>query len=143
MTTSSPSSTIAGPSAEDQAGIAALPQRIVAAWAEHDADAFASVFTEDGSMILPGVHQKGRDAIRSFMSAAFAGPFKGTRVTGQPIDLRFLGAEAGILITQGGVLSPGETEVSDARAIRASWVVVKQDGEWRLAAYQNSPRDAA
>ncbi|WP_335936520.1 SgcJ/EcaC family oxidoreductase [Streptomyces sp. PTD5-9] len=129
--------------AEDKAAVAALPQRIVAAWAAHDADAFADVFTPDGTMILPGHFQQGRDAIRTFMTNAFAGPFKGTRVTGTPVDIRFADAESGILITRGGILAPGETEPSPERAVHASWVVVKRDGRWLLAAYQNSPRHAA
>ncbi|MGR6975157.1 SgcJ/EcaC family oxidoreductase [Streptomyces cynarae] len=128
---------------EDKAAIAALPQRIVEAWAAHDADAFADVFTPDGSMIIPGVFQKGRDAIRAFMAQAFEGPFKGTRVTGTPVDLRFANSESGILITQGGILAPGESEPSAERAVNASWVVVKREGQWFLAAYQNSPRHAA
>ena len=128
------------PSAGDQAAVAHIPQRIIAAWAAHDADAFADVFTENGTMILPGLFRKGKDEIRAFMAGAFAGPYNGTRVTGQPISIEFFSAEAGVLITQGGVMHGSETEVSDERAIRASWVVVKEDGQWKLAAYQNSPR---
>ncbi|MEV7008618.1 SgcJ/EcaC family oxidoreductase [Streptosporangium sp. NPDC051022] len=143
MTVNSPSSTAAPLSDADKAAVAALPQRVIAAWADHDADAFAQIFTEDGTMILPGLYCKGREEIRAFMASAFEGRFKGTQVTGRPIDVRFLNGEAGVVITQGGVLAPGETEVADERAIRASWAVVKQDGQWYLASYQNSPALAA
>jgi uncharacterized protein (TIGR02246 family) len=136
--------TFVGPTPADQAAVWAIPQRIVAAWAENDADAFADVFADDGTMILPGLYRNGRESIRAFMAEAFAGPYKGTRVTGQPINIKFLGREAVLLITMGGVLAPGESEVSNSRAIRASWLVAKQpDGQWRLAAYQNCPRDGA
>jgi len=64
-------------------------------------------------------------------------------VTGTPIGLAVLGPAAAVLFTEGGVLLPGETEVSADRAIRASWTVVQRDGQWQLAAYQNGPRDAA
>ncbi len=139
-TTSEPT---AAPSDADLAAIAAVPARIVAAWAAHDADAFAEVFTEDGTMILPGMYQKGRDDIRAVMTAGFAGPYQGTQVTGQPIEIKLLAPGAAALITEGGVIAAGETEVSDAAAIRASWIVVDRDGQWQLAVYQNCPRDPA
>jgi uncharacterized protein (TIGR02246 family) len=133
------STTSSGASASDQAAAAAVPQRIVAAWASYDAEAFASVFTEDGTMILPGQYRKGHDEIRSFMAAAFAGPYQGTQVTGEPIDVRFLGADSAVVITQGGVLARGETEVPADRAVRAMWVLSKRGGQWQLAAYVNTP----
>lgn len=126
------------PSDADQAAVAAIPGRIVAAWAAHDAEAFASVFTKDGSMILPGSYQKGRDDIRDFMAAGFSGPYKGTQVTGEPFDVRVLADGVCLLLSVGGVLAAGETELPPERVVRASWLVVKQDGEWLLAAYQNS-----
>ncbi|MET7427261.1 SgcJ/EcaC family oxidoreductase [Dactylosporangium sp. NPDC005555] len=136
-------STPSAMSSTDQAEITAVSARMVAAWAEHDADAFADLFTQDGTMILPGVYQKGRDQIREFMATAYAGPYKGTRVTGSPIDVKVLAEGAVALLTTGGVLAPGETELSDRAAIRASWILVKRESRWQLAVYQNCPRDRA
>ncbi|EDY47189.1 SgcJ/EcaC family oxidoreductase [Streptomyces clavuligerus] len=129
----------AGPSDADKKAVVSLPGKIVAAWAAHDDQAFAKVFTPDGTMILPGVFKKGQEEIGAFMAEGFAGPFKGTRVTGEPLDVRFLSATSALLITRGGVLLEGEEEVAAERAIRATWTAVKDQGRWRLAAYQNTP----
>lgn len=117
----------------------AVPGRIVAAWAANDADAFAAAFAEDGTMILPGdVYLKGRDAIRSFMAAGYAGPYKGSTVTGEPLDARVLSATSAVVITQGGVLKAGDAAVTPEEEIRATWVLGKYEGEWLISAYHNS-----
>ncbi|MBY8852232.1 SgcJ/EcaC family oxidoreductase [Saccharothrix longispora] len=123
----------------DNAAIAALTQKVVAAWAYADAESFASVFTDDGTMILPGVFCASRDEVRTYMAEAFAGRYKGTQVIGKPISIRAVGPDVAILLSKGGILQPGETEMSEAGAIRASWLVVRREGQWRLFAYQNSP----
>ncbi|MFC4068996.1 SgcJ/EcaC family oxidoreductase [Actinoplanes subglobosus] len=131
------------PEAGEQAELAAVSRRMVEAWAAHDADAFADLFAEDGTLILPGVYQTGKAAIREFMAAAYAGPYRGTTVTGRPIAVKPLAPGAVAVLTEGGVLPPGATELPDASAIRASWILVKRDGRWVLAVYQNCPRDGA
>jgi uncharacterized protein (TIGR02246 family) len=141
MSTDSPRVAVPAVSGAEQAEIAAVPGRMVAAWAAHDADAFADLFTEDGTLILPGVYKKGRAEIREFMSAGYAGPYRGTRVTGTPIDLKPLAEGAVALLTAGGVIASGETELADRDAVRASWILVRRDGRWQLAVYQNCPRD--
>jgi uncharacterized protein (TIGR02246 family) len=114
---------------------------MVKAWAAHDATAFSELFTEDGTLILPGIYKRTREEIRAFMEAGYAGPYKGTRVVGSPLEIKPLGKGAVALLTEGGVLAPGETELSTKEAIRASWILVKRDGSWQLAVYQNCPRD--
>ncbi|GAA0547018.1 MULTISPECIES: SgcJ/EcaC family oxidoreductase [Actinomadura] len=119
-----------------------VPLRLVAAWARNDAQGVADAFTEDGVLILPGdVYKRGREEINAFMAAAYAGPFKGTGVTGRPVDVRFVGDDVALLRTHGGILAPGQTEIAPELAVRSTWVVVKKDdGQWYLASYQNSPR---
>jgi uncharacterized protein (TIGR02246 family) len=127
------------PADADKAAIAAVTQKLGAAWAKHDADAFAEQFTDDATMILAGVHRSGRQEIRDYMAEAFRGRFAGTRVTGKPISVRALGDDVAILLTVGGVLEPGDTEPRPQRAIHASWLVVRDGSRWLLAAYQNTP----
>jgi uncharacterized protein (TIGR02246 family) len=143
MTTSTSEPGTARLSDTDKAEITAVPARMVAAWAAHDAAAFAGLFTDDGTLILPGVYQKGREKIREFMTAQYTGPYQGTTVTGAPLDLKPLGSDAVALLTTGGVIAAGETELSATEAIRASWILVRRDGRWQLAVYQNCPRDPA
>jgi uncharacterized protein (TIGR02246 family) len=126
----------------DAGAIAALTQKVSSSWAKGDADTFASVFADDGTMILAGVYCQGRDEVRDFMAKAFDGPYRGTQVTGTPISIRKLAPDVAILLSDGGVIEAGATEVSEDSQIRASWLAVRQDdGEWRLAAYQNTPRN--
>jgi len=126
----------------DKAAIASLTQRVVAAWGQQDAVSFADVFTDDGIMVLPGLYKNGRSAIRDYMVASFNDAYKGTQVTGKPIEIKALGRDAAVLFSLGGVLEKGESEVSDKAAIRAAWIAIRQNGEWRLAGYLNTPRDS-
>lgn len=129
------------PTDADHAAVAELAQRLVAAWSGHDADAFADLFVDDGTMILPGVLRSGRAEIRGFMARAFDTEYKASHLTGQALGLRFLCPDVALLITEGGMLPPGATEVPGDQAIRATWLAVKRDGQWLLANYQNSPRN--
>lgn len=134
--------TTTAPPATNIEGLIALPQRIASAWADHDSAAFADVFIDDGTMVLPGVFKQGREEIRKFMTGAFATVYRGSQVMGDPISLS-LHEGVGILVTLGGVKLPGETKVAPERQVRATWVAVRRDGEWRLAAYQNGPAQLA
>jgi uncharacterized protein (TIGR02246 family) len=128
-----------GVPAADQVAVATLPQQLLTAWADQDGDSIADLFTEDGTLILPGIFRQGREDIRIYFKDAFENQYAGTRVVGTPLGLRFFGPDAALLLSAGGVLADGETEVSDGQAIRASWFAVRVDGEWKLAAYQNTP----
>jgi uncharacterized protein (TIGR02246 family) len=109
------------------------------AWAVGDADAFAAVYTDDATVVQPGILKTSREQIRTTMAVRFAGPLKGSRVIDQPHSVRLLGSDAAVVITEGGIVMAGESEVPAERKIRATWVLTKRDDQWYVAAFQNSP----
>jgi uncharacterized protein (TIGR02246 family) len=127
------------PTLTDEAALRRVPERTTEAWASHDASAFADAFTADAKVVIAGTYLRGRDEIRSYMSAAFSGPIKGTSVVSDPVSIEYIDVDTGLVITEGGVVLPGETTVSAARAIRGTWVLTVKDGEWRIRAYHSSP----
>jgi uncharacterized protein (TIGR02246 family) len=123
----------------DVAAIDAVLANIYKAWAVGDADLFVADYTEDATAILPGSYRTSREEIRQAMAASFAGPLKGTTTTDKRLSLRLFGEEAAIVVSESGILFPGETEVPADRVVLATWTLVKRDGKWLAAAYHNCP----
>jgi len=123
----------------DSAAAVAAPERARGAWDANDADAFADLFVENGSILFDDDQLTDRDAIRAYLHDAFAGKLAGTRVVTEPIEVKVLTQDVAVVITEGGVLYGDETEVPADRAVRATWVSVRQEGEWRLFSQQTSP----
>jgi uncharacterized protein (TIGR02246 family) len=114
-------------------------EAIYAAWAANDADALAELYTDDATVVQPGVFKKSKDEIRSTMAAGFAGPLKGSYVLDTPQSVRFLGGDIALVIAEGGIVMAGAADGRPERAVRATWVLTKLDGRWMVAAYHNSP----
>lgn len=124
---------------DDERAVLSVAMTIQAAWAANDADAFAAVFAENGSLLMRDEQLAGRERIRAFMAALFAGSHKGATVKGWPVEVQFLSDTAAMFVTEGGVVMPGEDTVSDANLIRAMWVVRKAGGRLELVSHQSSP----
>lgn len=123
----------------NEGAVLTAPLRVRAAWAANDADALADMFIENGSMLLGDNQLDGREAIRSYLKDAFAGTYQGSRLVEEPCDIRLLTEAAALAVMQGGVLRAGEETLEPAAHARSTWVVVKRDGDWRVASYQSSP----
>ncbi len=126
------------PSIDDSA-VRDTIRALYTAWAANDADALAALYVEDATVVQPGIYRQSKDDVRAGMAAAFAGPMRNSTVIDELRSVRFLGDDAAVVISEGGVVRAGETELPAGRAVRATWVLVKQDATWRIAAYHNSP----
>ena len=116
--------TTAGSDADRQAVLDVLA-RVDQAWEAGDAEAFVADYTEDASVIQPGVYQKDREEIRTNMAAAFAGPLSGSRVATHPVDVRFLTDDTAIVVSEDGIIFPGQDAVASEGLVRATWVLVR------------------
>jgi uncharacterized protein (TIGR02246 family) len=123
----------------DEAAVRALYQQLMDGWNQGSGDAFAAVFTEDGNLVaFDGTHFKGRREIAPFHQQLFDKWLKGSRLVGQVTDARFLSPDVAVMHAVGGTIMRGKSEPTPERDSIQTLVAVRQDGEWRLAAFQNT-----
>src|ERR1051325_9356607 len=107
--------------AEDQAAISAVLAASYKAWEAGDADGMVADYTADATAIMTGSLRGSRDVIRESMALAFDGPLKGTSTYNKQLSLRFLGTEAAIVVSESGILFPGQSEVPEGSRVNATW----------------------
>jgi uncharacterized protein (TIGR02246 family) len=115
------------------------PLRVRAAWEANDADAFAELFIENGSMLAGDTQLVSREQIREYMAEAFGGAYKGSRLTVEPREIRMLTDSVAVAVSEGGVIHDGATSLEAADNVRTMWVAARLDGDWRIVSYQTSP----
>jgi uncharacterized protein (TIGR02246 family) len=131
------SNTTTAASDADRQAVLDVLARLYQAWEAGDAETFVADYTEDASVIQPGVYEKDREEIRTNMAAAFAGPLHGSRAASRPVNVRFVTGDTAIVVSEDGIIFPGQDAA--ASLVRATWVLVRRDGRWRIASYHNSP----
>jgi uncharacterized protein (TIGR02246 family) len=123
----------------DEAAVRALYQQIMNGWNQGSGDAFAAAFTEDGDLVgFDGTHFKGRQQIAPFHQQLFDKWLKGSRLVGEVKDVRFLSPDVALMHAVGGTVMRGKTDPVPERDSIQTLVAMRQDGEWRLAAFQNT-----
>ena len=123
---------------EDVEQIEALFEEIYAAWADNDADAFVAPYRDDATVVMPGVYHRNKEEIRTSMAAGFEGPLKGSRAVDEPFGIRVFGDGTAIVASKAGILLAGEDELPAGREVIATWVLVREGGNWLVASYANA-----
>jgi uncharacterized protein (TIGR02246 family) len=126
----------------DETAVRDVLDGLYAAWAAGDADGIARLYAQDATVVMPGVYHTGKEQVRAFFAGGFAGRLKGSSAVDESRSFRFLGDDAAIVVSEGGILMPGEATVPAGRMVRATWVLARPDGEWLITAYHNCPTGA-
>ncbi|MYS83329.1 SgcJ/EcaC family oxidoreductase [Streptomyces sp. SID5474] len=128
--------------ATDTAAIARLLQRVDAAWGRGDGAAYGADFTADATYITyVGTLYRGADEIGRAHQALFDSFLKGTRIASVIEQIRFLGADAAVVVTRGNTYKGDKVPSADKLAKIQTYTVVREPGgAWRVAAFQNTLR---
>lgn len=127
----------------DTVAVADLLARMGAAWAAHDATAFADLYADDATVVTAGTYIQGKEQIRAFMVAGFDGPLRGTESTEQPQRIRFLAPDVAVVDSLGGYRPAGEAVVPPHLQRRATWVLARTGGDWLVESYHNCAANPA
>lgn len=123
----------------NETAVRALYEQLMDGWNKGSGQAFASVFTEDGDLVaFDGTHFHGRAEIVPFHQELFDKWLKGTRRVGQVKDVRFLRPDIALMHAVGSTVMRGKSHPDPSRDSIQTLVAVREAGEWRLAAFQNT-----
>src|SRR5438270_10237120 len=124
----------------DEAEIRRLQRRQQEAWNQHDAKAYASLFTEDGDIVnVVGWWWKGRTEIEKKLTDAYAFVFKESVLTITDVDVKFPApgmAIAHVRWTMVGARTP-EGFPKPQQGIQTQ-LLQRQKGKWLIIAFQNT-----
>jgi uncharacterized protein (TIGR02246 family) len=113
---------------------------LIGAWGRGDADAYGAFFTEDATYTsFLGTYYRGRGDIVTSHRALFAGVLRGTRLADDVLDIRFYGPDTAVVNSRGDTYK-GKPKQSDQLSKTQTYTLVRRDGRWLIAAFQNTKR---
>lgn len=125
----------------DTAAIHALIDGLTEAWDRGDGTTYGAGFTDDATYITyVGTLYRGPEEIGRAHQALFDSFLKGTRLASEVIDLRFHGPDTAVVITRGDTYK--KNRPAKLPKVQTYTVVRQADGEWRVAAFQNTKHKA-
>ncbi|GAA3036174.1 SgcJ/EcaC family oxidoreductase [Streptosporangium longisporum] len=99
---------------------------------QSDVAGFTGLLTEEVSLVnFVGIRLRGRDRVREAMATALRTPLKDVLTRNELLDVTFLRPDVAIA----GLIK----HVNDGRTGALTFVLVKEDGTWRIALAQTTP----
>jgi uncharacterized protein (TIGR02246 family) len=122
----------------DESAINAILQNLEAAWNSYDSVRWTALFADDATFIhIYGGQLDGRAAIEGSHRVIWETIYKGSRASFTLRNIRFLRSDVAVLFANAHVKF---TEGPETRKIetRPTLIVVKEQGSWRIVAFQNT-----
>jgi uncharacterized protein (TIGR02246 family) len=127
-------------SPEDNAAIHETLTKLSDAWICGDGATYASLFTENARFTAaPGFRFTGNKMIEKEHQEMFKGIFKYTRIDGNyDKEIQVITADVVLVHSFGNVFFPGESEKNSKSTGLTTICVVKINGHWKIASFQNT-----
>jgi uncharacterized protein (TIGR02246 family) len=124
---------------DDDVAVRSLYFQMIDGWNKGKGDDFAAPFAEDGDLVgFDGTHLKRRQEIASFHQQLFDTFLKGSRLVGKVRSVRFLTADVALIHAISGTMMSGQSDIDPERNSIQTLVAIKSNGQWHLAAFQNT-----
>ena len=126
----------------DETAIRAQVEQMMKGWNTKNGADFAKPFAEDADyVVINGMQIKGRNEIAKGHQGIFDTIFKNTTLTLSADSIRFLRPDVAVVHVSGSLKIAGnDSRPSNARM---TLVMTKANGRWEIAAFQNTPVQAA
>jgi uncharacterized protein (TIGR02246 family) len=99
---------------------------------QSDVAGFTGLLTDEVSLVnFTGIRLRGRDQVEQAMATALRTPLKDVLTTNELLDVTFLRPDV--------ALASLIKHVNDGRCGAATFVLVKDEGTWRIALAQTTP----
>ncbi|MFI6818984.1 SgcJ/EcaC family oxidoreductase [Nonomuraea sp. NPDC050328] len=99
---------------------------------QNDVDGFTGLLTQEVALVnFTGIRLRGRDQVRQVMAKALDTPLKDVLTRNELLDVTFLRPDV--------ALAHLIKHVNDGRIGALTFVLVKDDGTWRIALAQTTP----
>ncbi|WP_064745757.1 SgcJ/EcaC family oxidoreductase [Paenibacillus sp. UNC451MF] len=114
-------------------------EKLKLAWDRGDGEAYGACFTEDADYVtFQGDHLQGRRAIADTHQELWNSVLRGSTLEGEIKKIHFITPELAIFHGLGAVKLKWQKTAPKKRDSINTNVAIKQNGEWKIAAFQNS-----
>lgn len=121
----------------DEQAIRALPRYLEEAWNRGDAISYAASFTDDCDYVsADGSRLTGRASNAEHHVRLFDSVLYGSRLRLRNMTVRFITSDLALMHADASVSMPWETAAPRKRRSLHTYVVVRTDDGWRIAAFQ-------